>query len=571
MTKSNSEFQEFLSDHVNLNQTRLDKLESGVRGVNDHLKDHLSGHQKMERQGSYALGTLIKPVDDNDEYDADIQIVMNENPKWEPRDYVLEINRTLAENKTYADKLRLKNRCVTVDYAGDFHLDVVPRVTIKGKHCICNRIDNKFEETDGAGYRNWFNDKNKIAGGNLKRVVRILKHLRDHKNSFTAKSILLTTLVGNTIKASDEGKESVSTVADTLDTVLTRMNDYLQQHPDMPEIKNPVLGTENFNRHWDQRKYANFRDRVQSYARTAKRAKAEPSSEKAIDLWRELFGDEFGKRSSGGGGGNGGGGGGGNTPGKPSGSQGSNNQPLLVAPVAPVRPRRPFAGTQAPADRGLEPVKILLSREDIQSVTLEQPGLSYDHRNHRIIGTMEFFAEYDKSDGWLTPASQSTDQGSGKAIQDAFEIEIRLEFQPSAFNPWPPVVETAGRIQRIMEKHQIADIADMHCYPGLSENRCCLSIQAATGYKIEVAKFVRELVVPFFFRVAYVDRHGLQAARTDLWGEYPHSAMEASRQYLAELLSMRKSARNQPCPCGSGRKYKRCHLTEVEQGTRGAV
>ena len=154
----------------------------------------------MERQGSYALGTLIKPVDDNDEYDADIQIVMNPNSQWEPKDYVLAVNRALAGNKTYADKLRLKTRCVTVDYAGDFHLDVVPRVTIGGKHYICNRIDNKFEETDGNGYRDWFNEKNRITGGNLKRVVRLLKHLRDHKNSFTAKSILLTTLAGNTIK-----------------------------------------------------------------------------------------------------------------------------------------------------------------------------------------------------------------------------------------------------------------------------------------------------------------------------------------------------------------------------------
>ena len=76
----------------------------------------------------------------------------------------------------------------------------------------------------------------------------------------------------------------------------------------MPEIKNPVLASENFNRHWDQRKYANFRDRVHSYARTAKQAKGESSSEKAIELWCELFGDDFGKGSSGGSnGGNGGG------------------------------------------------------------------------------------------------------------------------------------------------------------------------------------------------------------------------------------------------------------------------
>ena len=307
MAKNIQQFAEFLRDEVNLIQSRLDRLETSVGAVNDYLKDNLPGYQTMDKQGSYALGTLIKPVDDNDEYDADIQIVMNPNPKWEAKDYVHAINKTLAGNKNYVDKLRLKTRCVTVDYAGDFHLDTVPRVTSGGKHYVCNRVDNKFEETDGTGYRDWFNEKNRITGGNLKRVVRLLKHLRDHKNSFTAKSILLTTLAGNTIKASDKGTAAVSTVADTLETVLSRMSNYLQQHPNMPEIKNPVLPTENFNRHWDQRKYSNFRNRVQSYAGTAKRAKAEPSAEKAIKVWQELFGDSFGKGGSGSGGSNAGG------------------------------------------------------------------------------------------------------------------------------------------------------------------------------------------------------------------------------------------------------------------------
>ena len=286
---------EFLRDEVNLNRIRLDRLETSAGAVNDYLKGNLSGYQKMERLGSYALGTLIKPVDDNDEYDADIQIVMNPNPKWEAKDYVLAINRTLAGNKTYANQLTLKARCVTVDYSGDFHLDVVPRVTIDGKHYICNRHDNKFEETDGTGYRDWFNEKDRITGDNLKQVVRLLKYLRDHKNSFTAKSILLTTLAGNAITSSDEGTAAVNTVVDTLDTVLSRMNEYLQQHPNMPDIKNPVLSTENFNRHWDQRRYANFRNRIQSYARTAKQARAEPLAENAIEPWRHLLGESFGK------------------------------------------------------------------------------------------------------------------------------------------------------------------------------------------------------------------------------------------------------------------------------------
>ena len=324
MANNSQQFNEFLRDEVNLNQSRLDRLKSGVRGVNDHLKDHLTGYQTMEPQGSYALGTLIKPVGDNDEYDADIQIVMNPNPKWDPKDYVNEVHKTLKENQTYSDKLRLKTRCVTVDYAGDFHLDVVPRVTVDGKHYVCNRLDNKLEETDGPCYREWFNEQNRITGGNLKRVVRLLKYLRDHKNNYTAKSILLTTLAGNTIKPSDEGTAAVSTTEDTLVTVLRRMDSYLQQHPNMPKIKNPALPTEDFNRHWNQTKYANFRNRINSHAATAKKAKSESSDEKAIKIWQDLFGEDFGKGSSGS---SGAGSGGGNS---------STNKPSSAAPALGV-------------------------------------------------------------------------------------------------------------------------------------------------------------------------------------------------------------------------------------------
>ena len=341
MTKNNQDFHDFLRDEVNLTQSRLDRLNTSVGAVDAYLKDHLTGYQKMERQGSYALGTLIKPVDDNDEYDADIQIVMNPNPKWQAKDYINEVHRALKENQNYSDKLRIKTRCVTIDYAGDFHLDIVPRVTIGGRYYVCNRIDNKVEETDGIGYRDWFNEQNRIAGGNLKRVVRLLKYLRDHKNNYTAKSILLTTLAGNTIKPTDEGNEAVGTAADTLVTILTRMDDYLQQHSYMPEIRNPVLPTETFNRHWDQTKYANFRGRVHSHALAAKRAK-EASSGDSIKIWRDLFGENFGKGSGSSSSGGGNGGGGRSIP--PSGPR--NNPSGIAAPAVGiprvVTPRKPY-------------------------------------------------------------------------------------------------------------------------------------------------------------------------------------------------------------------------------------
>ena len=554
MTKNNRDFQDFLRDEVNLNPSRLDRLNTSVSAVNRYLRDHLTGYQKMERQGSYALGTLIKPVDENDEYDADMQIVMNPNDEWEAKEYVNTIRRTLNENKNYADKLRLKTRCVTVAYSGDFHLDVVPRITIDDEHYVCNRIDNELEETDGTGYRDWFNHRNRITDGNLKRVVRLLKYLRDHKNNFTAKSILLTTLAGDTIEEWDEGTEAVRTVADTLVTVLERMDQFLQHNPIMPQIRNPVLPSETFNRHWDQTKYANFRNRIHSHAQTARDAKDAVSSEDAIKLWRRLFGDDFGKGSSKGGDGDASLG---KPPGGPSGGR------TVLPPYAPVRPRSQYAAT-AIKNAEAKGVTVSMSDVDIGRLNREQPGLIYEAQSNRIFGTLEFSVQYDPSDGLLKSASATGAVREGFIIRDRFEIELRLSFIPSRYDPRPPVIETSGRIQGIMEKQGITNIADMHCYPEKPENRCCLDFKIATGERINVPKFIGELVVPFFYRVAYVERHGLEAARNDLWKEYPHDFVRAEREYLRALRDMHRTGRNKPCPCGSGLKYKKCHLPEVD-------
>ena len=332
MTKNVEQFREFLRDEVNLNPRRLKRLNTSVGAVDRYLREHLPGYQNMERQGSYALDTPIKPVDDNDEYDADIQVVMNPNGQRTAKHYLDAVYETLKQNGNYADKLSRKSRCVRIEYAGDFHIDVVARVTSRGRVRICNGDTNKFEPTDGNGYREWFNEKNRITDGNLKRVVRLLKYLRDHKNNYRVKSILLTTLAANTIRKSDKGTEGVSTVADTLATVLTRMDDYLQRHPDMPEVRNPALPSETFNRHWDEKGYANFRNRVHSHALTGKQARGESSIEDAIRVWQGLFGDSFGRGYKGGGGG--GPGGSPNPPNKPRQGDRRSVPPAASIPVA---------------------------------------------------------------------------------------------------------------------------------------------------------------------------------------------------------------------------------------------
>ena len=122
MTKRIQDFNEFMSDHVNLNPTRYDRLKTRARAVSEYLSQNLTGFQKIERQGSYALGTIIRPVNDH-EYDADLLLYMDYDRSKTPKDYIDEVYWCMKRNQTYADKVRRKKRCVVVDYAGDFHLE----------------------------------------------------------------------------------------------------------------------------------------------------------------------------------------------------------------------------------------------------------------------------------------------------------------------------------------------------------------------------------------------------------------------------------------------------------------
>ena len=320
-------FADFLSDEVNLNQSRLDRLNTSVRTVREFLSQNLDSYRKVERQGSYALRTIIKPVKDGQEYDADILLYLKYDRVKEPKEYINDLYDCLGGNKIYAEKAHRKTRCVVLNYEGDFHLDIIPCVTREDeKQYICNKKTNEFEQTDGTGYRDWFNDKNGITHGNLKRVTRLLKYVRDHKGNFTAKSILLTTLIGNTMRDEDENDDDhFKSLPDALKTVSNRINDFLQRNLAMPSIANPVLPEEDFTRHWDQTKYSHFRNLFNVYNDKINEAFDTIEHDDSVEKWRDVFGDNFGKMRGGS-------------------DNGSGHQRVGVsAGPAVVMPRKPFA------------------------------------------------------------------------------------------------------------------------------------------------------------------------------------------------------------------------------------
>lgn len=87
--KLHNHFKTFLEEHVNLNDTRLSLLTASVEAVKTAVR-RLAWEPEIlgfEEQGSWARKTIIKPQSDSP-FDADLLVLVEPVPGWEPKDYI---------------------------------------------------------------------------------------------------------------------------------------------------------------------------------------------------------------------------------------------------------------------------------------------------------------------------------------------------------------------------------------------------------------------------------------------------------------------------------------------------
>jgi hypothetical protein len=294
-----NEFKVFLEGEVNLNDTRLKTLDDRVSAVTDFLEQSeifKNNFIDVIPQGSLAHKTIIKPVQDGDEFDADVLLHLEEFENWEAEDYVIKLHSCFSGSGIYKDKAKLGKRCVTLHYAGDFHIDVVPFLERHEKKYITNRPDNEFELTDPEAYNEWLDDKNRTTGGNLIRIIRLIKYLRDFKETFSVKSFVLNVLLGEQVNdvALLEDPNCYSDIPTTLKTILNRLRDYVQENSILPSIMDPSETGENLSDRWNQEDYEIFRKAIIRYAEWIGDAWTEQDRATSLEKWQRVFGDKFG-------------------------------------------------------------------------------------------------------------------------------------------------------------------------------------------------------------------------------------------------------------------------------------
>lgn len=295
-----SSFTEFMTHRVNLSEPRIDRLDGHVTAIREFLS---SGSGEISEsfvaltpQGSYAHQTIINPVAENDEFDADVLLELDEIDGWQAEDYVEALYRRFRASGTYRDKVHRRTRCVVIDYSGDFHMDVVPYLVRGGEPYVTNRKLNLYERTNPVDYNVWLDEQNRTTSGQLAKVIRIAKYVRDLKNTFSVPSVILSILLGERVSAGSlwADPSHYKNLPTALVNIFEDLVTFLQANPTMPNIADPSCPGETYNHRWTPELYENFCKQVGTYAAWMRDAYDETEREESYAKWRRVLGADFG-------------------------------------------------------------------------------------------------------------------------------------------------------------------------------------------------------------------------------------------------------------------------------------
>ena len=240
----------------------------------------------------------------------------------------------------------------------------------------------------------------------------------------------------------------------------------------------------------------------------------------------------------------------------------------LIAPQRTFTPPSPYATQSLPlrvAARGRKEYDLTpISALNAAWLRCNQPGMRYDAKSGIIAGTFALRASWDPETGRLTANPWHP---VNPVIEGEYQLKILLRYDSRDAggipNRYPPVLETGGRTLELAIARGLP-LADLHMY---ADGECCLGFYPAApdagGWNLP--QFFEVDITAWLYRLAYVERYGLERARWELWPEYDHRY--GPNQYLAYLRRIAGSAvsSDAACFCGSGAQYAQCHQPAILQ------
>ena len=272
--KQLGEILENLSDELDVTPSQYEDAERKYKAVGEWLATPGSlladFRPEIYPQGSIRLGTAVKPVEGN-EFDVDLVCEMKALPALDQKTVKDLVGTRLSDNENYRRMLKEKKRCWRLDYAGQFHMDILPaRPDLrKGNGCVLvpDRDFKEWKESNPKGYASWFEDRMVVIRAKmarmyaeiedlpdngrlrtpLQRAVQILKRYRDvvfkNKQDNAPLSIIITTLAAKAYT-----NEADLFIA--LMEIIQGMPRQIQYINGQPAVLNPTNPAENFAEKW---------------------------------------------------------------------------------------------------------------------------------------------------------------------------------------------------------------------------------------------------------------------------------------------------------------------------------
>ncbi len=267
-----------MAESLQLGKTRYDQMIEHYEAV----KNWIEADEKFFKpfkydvypHGSVRILTTVKPIE-KDEFDLDIALHIK--TKWSvhsPQRIYDELKRRLEEHEIYRKMLEPKNRCLRLNYAGNFHMDILPGIQENDWDENKLRVPDKklgtWVSSNPRGYATWFLDRANMVKISLlekallaedlpadnfnnkkplQRAVQLIKRYRDiyfqKDDTYKTSSIVLTTIIGRFYAGEDS-------IFDTVDNVISKIQTQVSGSYTRIKVLNPVNEEEDFTDKWEQ-------------------------------------------------------------------------------------------------------------------------------------------------------------------------------------------------------------------------------------------------------------------------------------------------------------------------------
>ncbi len=329
-----------LAESLDISDTQYEAAVKHYEAVGDWLNKEdspIAVHDpQVFPQGSFRLGTMIKPINDADEYDIDLVCELKGLRKERTTQKQLKdmVGDRLKANERYKKMLAEGSRCWTLQYADSarFHMDILPAIPdheINGLAAmigtglatsailITDKDLHDWQRSNPVGYAEWFKERMRVQFNAkrmllaesirasveevpeykvktpLQRSIQILKRHRDimFQNDRDDRPI---SIIISTLAARAYGNEA--DLLEALQTIVTKMPNLIERDAQGNAlVTNPVNPLENFADKWQKhpQRETNFRSWLQQVRTDLDAALRSGSLRDMTEALKPGFGDRI--------------------------------------------------------------------------------------------------------------------------------------------------------------------------------------------------------------------------------------------------------------------------------------